>query len=230
MKTTKRIRSVMTALAAAALLCSCAGNASEPVQTAATFTGVYENNPYFDIVDTAVLHGTDNSGSEPVTYVIHKLYARESIDIDTTLTAYAENGEKIGESREYTLPLVKDAYSFLVFPFQTDEPIAETKGSFSGFQMLERGPERSVEMIQWAIDENGLKAAVEQTAKQIGPLTRGRFLLTKENRIIGYAKSWFMKEYVQKQGDIAEICADDWCEYFCEQDMRPDNVELFLNP
>lgn len=226
----KQIRSILAAALSMTLLCSCSGSSSVPVQIPEKVTGTFEDNPYFEITDTAMFRSSVSSGGNPVTVVVYRLHATEDIDIDSTLTAYAANGERLDESREFTTPLVKDEDNYLAFQFETAEPIAETKGTFEAFNMLERGPVHSVEMVQWMKNENGLTVALEQTANRTGPLTRGRFLLSSGGRIIGYARSWFMKEYVQKKGDTAEIPEDDWSEYCCEDGASPDKVELFLNP
>ncbi len=222
------IKSLFAAALGMILLCGC--GASVPEQTTVPVLGTYEDNPYFDIVDTSVIRSADPFTKEPLTVVIHKLYAKESVDIDTELTAYDASGTKLGDSRDFTLPLVQGTYNFLMFPFETVEPVAETKGSYDVCKALERGPEHSVEMIQWIKEDAGLKVAVQQTAGKVGPLARGRFLLCCGDRIIGCARSWFFKDYLQNSGDTAEILADDWSAYFCEEGQSPDSVEMFLNP
>lgn len=213
------------------MLCGCSGESSVYVQIPEKVTGTFEDNPYFDITDTALFRAAELSDGKPVTVAVYRIHVNESIDVDTTLTAYSASGQKLDESREFTLPLVQGDDNYLAFQFMTDEPIAETKGTFEAFKMLERGPEHSVEMIQWQnADGGGLSVAVEQTGDRTGPLTRGRFLLSSGGKIIGCARSWFMKEYVQKKGDTAEIPADDWSDYICEDGQTPDKVEMFLNP
>lgn len=164
----------------------------------------YENNSYYDVVETA--SWTDMLGS---THIIHKVKAKQDVSISATMLAYSESGSVIGKGSS-DIVLTKGQTNYFSYFFDEDVSNAQFKPSFKtkdNSYML--GERNGVELVEYSITGDNLYLTLKQTIDELGAFAKFKILLYNGNQIIGTEEGYFSIKAENLDGkdstDVAEV-------------------------
>ena len=171
--------------------------AAEPTEN------TYDNNEYYDIVETATFKNSIN-----YTTIVHKVLAKKDVSISGTILAYAEDGSVIGKSSD-DIELTAGQTNFLRYAFDKDISNATLKMNAQAKDAGLIGARNAVEMEQSNRNGDELYITFKQTADNLGPFAMFKLLFYKDDKIIDTEDGYFNIYAKNLNGigttDVAEI-------------------------
>ena len=175
--------------------------AAEPTET------TYDNNEYYDVVETATFKNSIN-----YTTIVHKVLAKKDVSISGTILAYAEDGSVIGKSSD-DIELTAGQTNFLRYSFDNDISNATLKMNAQAKNAGLIGARNAVEMEQSNRNGDELYITFKQTADNLGPFAMFKLLFYKDDKIIDTEDGYFNIYAKNLNGigttDVAEIWVYD---------------------
>ena len=146
----------------------------------------YENNEYFEIVETESFLNSIGS-----TIVIHKVLAKKDASVDGTLLAVKADGSVVGKSTD-SIILTEGEYNYFRYYFDSDISQASIQASANTrSDSFLAGERNGVEMVQYNQSEDTLYVTFRQTADEIGSFAKFKLLLYQGDKIVGAEDGYF---------------------------------------
>lgn len=167
----------------------------------------YDNNEYYDIVETATYKSSSN-----YTSIVHKVLAKKNVSLTGTILAYGEDGSVIGKSSD-DIELTAGQTNFLHYSFDKDISNATLKMNAQANDPGLVGARNAVEMEQYNQSDDELYITFKQTADKLGPFAKFKLLFYKDDKIIATESGYFSIYAKNLNGigttDVAEIWVYD---------------------
>ena len=166
-------------------------------------TGTYENNDYYDIVETALI-----DRSIPYTTVIHKVLAKKNATISSNLIAYDADGNVIDKSSD-TIILTEGQYNFFRYTFSDDVSNANIQASIQAKKApFVDAMRNGVEMLQYNRNGKELYITFQQNIDDL-KFSRYKLIFYQDDKIVETEEGTFNfnAENLNGKGttDVAEI-------------------------
>lgn len=153
--------------------------AAEPTEN------TYDNNEYYDIVETSTYKSSGN-----YTSIVHKVLAKKNVSLTGTILAYAEDGSVIGKSSD-DIELTAGQTNFLHYSFDKDISNATLKMNAQANDPGLVGARNAVEMEQYNQSDDELYITFKQTADKLGPFAMFKLLFYKDDKIVATESGYF---------------------------------------
>ena len=178
---------------------------AEVAGTEAEDAGTYENNPYYDVVETA-----SYKNSTGYTIVVHKVTAKKDASISGSVLAYSADGNVIGKSED-NITLTAGQNNYFTYSFESDVSGADLQAQYSvknGSAMA--GDRNAVEMEQYNQSGDDLYITFKQTAEHLGSFAKFKLLFYKDNAIVDTESSYFSTSCENLNGKDTTDVASVW--------------------
>ena len=184
---------------------------TEAITEAATETvaentqNTYENNEYYDIVETSSFQ--DYFGD---TIVIHKVLAKKDVTISATLLAYDTNGNIIGKSSD-DIVLTAGQNNFFRYYFEGDISSASIQANAQAKKdSFMTGERNAVEMVQYNHTGDNLYITFKQNVDELDYFARFKLLFYKGDKIVDTEDGSFSIYTENLNGNGATDVAEIW--------------------
>ena len=180
----------------------------------------YENNQYYDIIDTATYNNSIGD-----TIVIHKIKAKQNVSVSSTAIAYSEDGSVIGKSSS-DVELTEGQNNYFQYYFDGEVDVTNIQATAKASDPSWMNGERNaVEMENYNVSDNNLYITFKQTSNELGSFAKFKILFYSGEQIIG-AEDGYFSTYAENligkdTTDVAEI-------WVYGKDF--DNIEYIFEP
>lgn len=181
----------------------------------------YENNKYYDIVETAVYKSSLN-----YTTVVHKVLAKKDTTVESTVLAYDGEGNVIGKSSD-SIVLTNGQYNYFKYSFDSDVSNAQLQAQVTSKSdsFLTTGERNAVEMVQYNKSGDDLYITFKQTGDYVGSFSKFKILFYKDNKIVDTDEGYFSIYAENLNGKDSTDVAEIWV---LGQDF--DSIECYYEP
>jgi hypothetical protein len=180
----------------------------------------YEENSYYDIVDTATL--TDSIGD---TVIIHKVMAKQDVSLEATLIAYAEDGSVIDKTSD-DITLTEGEYNYFSYYFESDVSNADIQAQIKASDYsFGEGDRDAVEMVQYNVSDGDLYVTFKQVSDNLGSFAKFKLLFYKGDEIVDAEYGYFDVDAENLCGKDTTDVAEIWV-----YDVDFDSVEYIFEP
>lgn len=187
--------------------------------TTAASQNTYDNNEYYDIVETA---SYINSIGD--TIIVHKVLGKQNVSVDATMIAFASDGSVVGKSTD-DITLTEGQYNYFAYYFDGDVTGAELQPQAKAKSSNRRSDDNAVEMVQYNQSGNELYITFKQVSENLGSFAKFKLLFYSGDTIVkedyGYFSTYTENLCGIDSTDIASI----WC-----YGLEFDRIEYIFEP
>ena len=161
--------------------------AASEVETEDDSPNTYENNQYYEIVETGAYQNIIGS-----TIVIQKLLAKKNVSISSTVIAMGADGTVLDKATD-DITLTEGQYNYFRYSFENDVSGAASfqKSANPKNDSFMTGERDAVKLVQYNRSGDDLFLTLEQTGEEVSPFAKFKLLLYKNDEIVGDENGYF---------------------------------------
>ncbi len=197
-----------------------AGTGSSLSSNSLSSDETYENNQYYDLVNSATIKNIIGD-----TIVIDKITAKKNTTVEATIIAYASDGSVVNKSSdEITITAGEDNYFYFYFDSDVSDCTMKVSVQFKSNAFLS-GDRNAVEMERYDRVDDKLYISVKQVKENIGSFSEFKILFYKGDKIIDADYGFFSSSAT----GLTEIGSTDVIEMWTDE-TDYDRIEFIYEP